>query len=93
MENMAHLSARVYGYVQGVNFRYFVTREAGYLRLSGYVRNLPDGAVEVEAEGDKDQLQILVERLKVGPPGARVTEVETSWSDYSGQFTAFEVRF
>ncbi|MCK5589482.1 MAG: acylphosphatase, partial [Dehalococcoidales bacterium] len=51
MENMAHLSAKVYGYVQGVNFRYFVTREAGYLRLSGYVRNLPGGAVEVEAEG------------------------------------------
>jgi len=93
VENMAHLSARVYGYVQGVNFRYFVTREAGYLHLKGYVRNLPGDAVEVEAEGDKNQLQMLVEQLKVGPPGARVTGVETSWSNYSGQFTAFEIRF
>jgi len=93
MENWTHLSAKVYGSVQGVNFRYFVTREARNLRLTGYVRNLPDGAVEVEAEGDRNQLQILVEQLKVGPPGARVTGVETSWSSYSGQFTAFEVRF
>ncbi len=93
MENMTHLSAKVYGSVQGVNFRYFVIREAGYLRLRGYVRNLPGGAVGVEAEGDKNQLQMLVEQLKVGPPGARVTGVETSWSNYSGQFTAFEIRY
>lgn len=93
MENIAHLSARVYGYVQGVNFRYFAIREATYLGLTGYVRNLPDGAVEVEAEGDKNQLQKLVEQLKAGPRGARVTEVETSWSDYSGEFDSFEVRY
>ena len=93
MENTAHLSARVYGYVQGVNFRYFVLREAIHLRLTGYVRNLPDGAVEVEAEGDKSQLQILVEHLKIGPRAARVTQVQTSWSNYSGKFDSFEVRY
>ncbi len=93
MENMAHLSARVYGYVQGVNFRYFVIHEATYSGLKGYVRNLADGAVEVEAEGDKNQLQELVEQLKIGPRGAQVIEVQTSWSDYSGKFDSFEVRY
>jgi acylphosphatase len=93
VENRARLSAKVYGYVQGVNFRYFVSRLAGNLGLNGYVCNLGDGAVEVEAEGDRNQLQRLIEQLKLGPRGARVTDVKTSWSDYSGEFNNFEIRY
>ena len=90
----AHLSATVYGRVQGVYFRYFVRNVARKLGLKGYVRNLASGdAVEVQAEGEKLHLNRLLEQLKVGPPGAWVKSVEINWSDYSGQFTDFSVRY
>jgi len=94
MADMARLSATVYGRVQGVFFRYFVRNEARGLGLKGYVRNLASSdAVEVQAEGEKPQLDRLLEQLKVGPPGAWVKRVEIDWSDYSGQFTNFSIRY
>lgn len=94
MKDHARLSATVYGRVQGVFFRYFVRDVARQLGLKGYVRNLASGgAVEVQAEGAKPQLNELLEQLKVGPPGARVKDVETNWSDWSGQFTDFSIRY
>jgi acylphosphatase len=91
---MAHLSATVYGRVQGVFFRYFVYDIAKELGLKGYVSNLPSGdAVGVEAEGDKAQLDRLAEQIKIGPPGARVTKVETNWASYSGTFTDFRISY
>jgi acylphosphatase len=94
MADVARLSATVYGRVQGVYFRYFVRNVARKLSLKGYVRNLGSGdAVEVQAEGEKQQLHGLLEQLKVGPPGAWVKKVEVDWSDYSGQFTDFTIRY
>jgi acylphosphatase len=93
MTQKAHLSAKAYGRVQGVSFRYFVRDVARTLGLKGYARNLPSGdAVEVQAEGEKQQLEKLAEQLEIGPPGARVRKVETTWTDYSGQFSDFEIR-
>ncbi len=89
----AHLSAVVYGRVQGVYFRQFVRSAARKLSLTGYVRNLASGdAVEVQAEGARPQLERLLEQLRVGPPGARVREVEVSWADYSGRYADFSVK-
>ncbi len=94
MAEMACFSARVCGRVQGVFYRYFVQSMAGGLGLRGYVRNLPGGdAVEVQAEGARQQLEELVERLKVGPSEARVERVEVNWTDYSGQFSDFDIRY
>jgi acylphosphatase len=94
MAEMAHLSAKVYGRVQGVYFRYFVQRTAQSLGLKGYVRNLASGdAIEVQAEGDKQQLEKLLEQLKIGPPGAWVKKVETNWSVTKGQFNDFSIRY
>jgi len=94
MADMAHLSATVYGRVQGVLFRYFVRNEATELGLTGYVRNLAGGdAVEVQAEGERRQLNKLLGQLKVGPPGARVERVEVKWTEYSGRFDDFSVRY
>ena len=94
MAEFVHLSVEVYGRVQGVFFRYFVQNIAKNWGLNGYVRNLPSGnAVEVEAEGDREQLDRLLKELKMGPPGARVKEVEAKWSSYSGQFTDFRIRY
>jgi acylphosphatase len=94
MAEAAHLSVTVYGRVQGVFFRYFVQNVARELGLKGYVRNLASGdAVEVQAEGKKQQLNKLLGQLKVGPPGARVERVEVKWVDYSGRFNDFSVRY
>ena len=65
----------VEGRVQGVGFRYFVMREAQALGLAGWVRNLPDGRVEVLAAGDAGLVDALEGRLWHGPPHARVTAV------------------
>ena len=94
MAELVHLSARIYGRVQGVYFRYFARDVARTLGIRGYTRNLPGGnAVEVQAEGDKQQLEKLIEQIKIGPPGARVERVEINWSDHSGQFTDFSIRY
>jgi len=94
MADMARLSSTVYGQVQGVYFRYFVRNTARGLGLKGYVRNLGSGdAIEVQAEGEKPQLNRLLEQLKRGPPGARVRRMEIDWSDYSEQFTDFRIRY
>ena len=68
----------VSGRVQGVGFRYFVAREAGLLTLTGWVRNLPDGRVEVVACGETGLLDRLEKLLAQGPGMARVSWVETA---------------
>ena len=69
------LDASVRGRVQGVGFRFFVLREAGYLGLDGYVANERDGSVHVVAEGPDDVLDELLERLSEGPPASIVERV------------------
>jgi len=94
MAETVYLSAKVCGCVQGVFFRSFVQHAARNLGLKGYVRNLPGGdAVEVKAEGTKQQLERLVEQLKIGPSGAQVTSIEINWSDYPEQFRDFDIRY
>ena len=94
MVDVACLSATVYGRVQGVCFRYFVRSVARDLGLKGYVRNLASGdAVEVKAEGQKPQLEKLLEQLKMGSPEAWVKRVEVDWSGCSGRFDNFNIRY
>ena len=91
--DLASLQATVYGRVQGVFCRAFVARWAGELGLTGYVCNLADGAVEVRVEGERQQLEEMVGYLKVGPPAARVDEVITVWSEYTGSYSGFHIRY
>jgi acylphosphatase len=92
-KELASLQAIVHGYVQGVFFRAFVSQRADELGLTGYARNLPTGAVEVVAEGERKQLEKLIGYLKVGPPSARVERVVTNWSEYTGSYDGFGVRY
>ena len=71
----------VHGRVQGVGFRYFVLREAESMGIAGWVRNRADGAVEVDAEGARPDLERLVAALSRGPSGARVMSVVPEWSE------------
>lgn len=94
MSDLAQLQALVRGSVQGVGFRFFVRDMADILRLTGYVRNLPDGlTVEVVAEGPKASLEALLRALAKGPSGSRVEEVDAHWGPLSGRFSTFEVRY
>jgi acylphosphatase len=94
MTDLASVQAIVYGRVQGVYFRDFTSRHAAELGLTGYVRNSPDGkAVEVQVEGERNQLERLIDYLKDGPPGAIVERVETNWSEYTGSYSNFSIRY
>lgn len=94
MSDLASMRAMVYGSVQGVYFRDFTARRARELGLTGYVRNLRQAeAVEVNAEGEREQLVTLISHLKVGPPAARVTKVVTDWSEYTGSYSDFRIRY
>jgi acylphosphatase len=92
MADLASLQATVSGRVHGVFFRAFVEGHAEGLNLTGYVRNMPDGTVEVMAEGERERLEKLVRYLETGPPAARVEEVVTRWAEYSGLFKSFHIR-
>ena len=100
MSQQAALHAVVHGLVQGVNFRYFVLRNARLLGLTGYVRNLQDAGadwenerVEVVAEGDREKLEQLVSQLNVGPRAARVKRVDVNWSEASGKYGRFDIEY
>lgn len=81
----------VSGRVQGVGFRWFVEREAGALGVSGWVRNLSDGRVEVLASGTKKQQEQLRGRLAVGPPASEVRGVEER-EEEPQKFAGFGIR-
>ena len=76
--------ALVSGRVQGVGFRAFAKRKAEELGLSGYAENLPDGRVEVVAEGEEEDLKLFIEFLKRGPRLARVESVDVTWAEPVG---------
>jgi acylphosphatase len=72
---VSDLHVRVTGMVQGVGFRWFVRERARRLGLKGWVRNLPDGSVEVAASGELGQLELLKAELQRGPRGAAVEKL------------------
>ncbi|MGB4594371.1 MAG: acylphosphatase [Anaerolineaceae bacterium] len=85
------LHATIFGHVQGVGFRYFVLDQAQQLGLTGWVRNLPAGTVEILADGAKADLETLLSRVQQGPTGARVSDVRFDWFELTGEFTSFRV--
>jgi len=87
------LHAYVSGRVQGVFFRSNTRKEAKKLGLSGWVRNLSDGRVEVVAEGERELLEELLRYLHRGPSFARVDKVEAKFEKATGEFKGFEVRY
>lgn len=89
----AQLHAIVHGYVQGVSFRWHTRHRARILGLTGWVRNRPDGTVEVVAEGPRNALEELLAFLRVGPSLAHVERVDVEWLPATGAYHSFEVRF
>ena len=81
----------VSGRVQGVFFRYNTTRKASELRLTGIVRNLRDGRVEIVCEGPEEEIENLVEWCKAGPGGAIVQHADVIWKEYTGELKDFRI--
>lgn len=84
----------VSGLVQGVAFRRCAVDEAERIgRVSGWVRNLPEGSVEVLAEGPRAEIEAFVTWLRRGPRHARVERVEISWQSPRGDLAPFDIGF
>jgi acylphosphatase len=92
MADRCRVHVLVKGRVQGVGYRAFTERVAREAGVSGYSRNLPDGDVELEAEGERASLERLIQRLREGPPLARVEDLQVRWTSYRGEYNRFVVK-
>ena len=94
MSELGHvrLHAKVEGDVQGVGFRIFVQRKAYELNLTGWVRNLWNGDVEVIAEGLQEDCIKLLGDLRIGPRSARVLNLQIEWLPATGEYANFHTR-
>ncbi len=85
------LEVRLSGGVQGVGFRQFAQRAAREVGVAGHARNMKDGTVGVVAEGERARLEAFLDRLREGPPAARVEGVEEQWSPPFGMYDEFVI--
>ncbi len=81
------------GVVQGVCFRYYTVSCARDAKIHGWVRNLPDGRVEAEVVGEKGLIIDLIQQLKIGPPGSRVTGIDIQWLPEDPDHKSFIVKY
>jgi len=89
---MKHLSLTAFGKVQGVFFRASIQEAAKNLQVTGFTQNNPDGSVTVEAEGEPETLQKLVDWVKKGTATARVDRVEFLFHDQLENFQNFKIQ-
>ena len=83
----------VNGVVQGVGFRFFVIHKAKNYGLDGMVKNLPDGGVYIEVEGDKGLIQDFAKEINVGPSMSRVTSFKMDWGEFINKYSGFSIKF
>jgi acylphosphatase len=88
---LEQLHALVTGHVQGVGFRWFTVHAAREAGVQGWVRNLPDGSVELIAQGSQEALQRLLGALRRGPSGSRVRQVVEDWQTAAEPLHGFEI--
>ncbi|MBC7248459.1 MAG: acylphosphatase [Actinobacteria bacterium] len=81
------------GRVQGVYYRSYARDEARRLGLKGWVRNNPDGRVELVCEGEEDAVLAMIDWCWKGSPSSRVSDVEVAWEEYRGEFDDFRVTY
>ena len=83
----------VQGIVQGVSYRFFTVDMAKQYNIRGYCRNLPDGNVEVIAEGNESMVNEFIKQLKIGPSAAHVTGIDVKWDNTDSGFDNFEIKY
>ena len=93
MNSLCQVKIRVAGKVQGVWFRAFTLEKATELGVTGWVQNETDGAVYLEANGEKSKLDLFIDKLKQGPERAVVDDVEVEWAPAGDNWTHFDIRY
>lgn len=88
---MKRLHLIIYGRVQGVYYRASTRERAVRLGVTGWVKNLASGAVEVVAEGGESALEALLAWCWDGPAMADVDDIEVTWSEATGEYDSFRV--
>ena len=88
---LARVHLLITGLVQGVAFRQSAVFEAERLGIDGWVKNLPDGRVEAEAEGDRSKVEVFARWCEHGPRGAAVEWVDTAWGPATGGVRGFRI--
>lgn len=88
---MIHRDIIIYGRVQGVGYRFSARSFARKYSIKGFVRNLPDGSVYIEAEGNEDNVNYFISWCRQGPPGAIVDDLEISDGEMKN-FSGFDIR-
>lgn len=83
----------VKGRVQGVGYRYFASREARLRKISGYVKNLYNGDVEIVAQGEKEMILNYIEDLRSGPDFSVVSDMIIDWQECNNKYTDFNITF
>ena len=90
---MVRVKLIIKGRVQGVFYRAYTKEEAQKYGITGWVRNLSDGNVEVVAEGKEESIKKLIEWCRKGPPYANVRKVDVIWEEYTGEFADFSISY
>lgn len=91
MSELARVSLKIFGQVQGVYYRFTAKAEAEKLGLFGWSSNNDNGSVEIIAEGEKEQLEKLIDWCKKGSFLAKVDKINIDWQKYTGEFKDFSI--
>ncbi len=86
------LTVKIYGFVQGMFFRYRAKVEAEKQWIKGFARNEDDGSVYIEAEGDEGKLKDFLEWCRIGPTLAKVEKIDFEFKDELKGFQSFDVK-
>lgn len=90
---MQHLKASIYGRVQGVFYRMTAKKKAKNLGIKGWIKNMSDGSVYLEADGDEESLKEFLNWCKQGPFLAKVEKIDKEFKQETKGFKDFEIRF
>jgi len=93
MPMMVRARIIVSGIVQGVFFRFNTMKKAQECGVNGWVKNRSDGKVEALCEGEKENVQCMLDWCKIGPEGSFVSATEVTWEKYTGEFETFQITY
>ena len=93
MTEFACARVLISGRVQGVGFRYFVTSKAEEFPVNGFVRNLDTGTVEIEVEGDKEEITKFLGEIRLGPRHSTIGDFQLEWKPYKMNYDHFFVKY
>jgi len=90
---MQRVFVKIYGDVQGVNFRNFILRQATALNIVGWAKNVSDGTVEAVFEGEEDVLRKIIELCRQGPDFSKVNKLSECWQEAGKEFKDFIIEY